>query len=395
MAPPPADDGESGSPPITVQAIEGLSALSRGAWDALANPANAEFDPFLSWDFLEALEASGCVGEESGWLPRHLVATGPDGKLVGALPLYAKTHSMGEYVFDHAWADAYERAGGQYYPKLLSAIPFTPATGRRVLADSAAMRRALAQTACELTERWGCSGWHVNFPDAPTASELDESGLLARIDRQFIWSNRNYADYDAFLADLSSRKRKALRKERAAAQDGLEIEHLTGAALQPEHWDVFYACYQETGSRKWGYPYLNRAFFDLIHQRMPDRVLLVMAKKEGRYIAAALNLIGSHALYGRYWGKLDDHPYLHFELCYHQAIDAAIARGLSRVEAGAQGEHKLARGYRPREVRSAHFIANPGFRDAVAQYLDQERAAVRTDIRLQDAESPFRRDQTS
>ncbi len=391
MVPPPADDGESGPPPITVETVERLTALPRDEWDALANPAGAEFDPFLSWDFLEALEASGCVGEETGWLPRHLIATRPNGRLVGVMPLYAKTHSMGEYVFDHAWANAYERSGGQYYPKLLSAIPFTPVTGRRIFAESAAMRRALAQMACELTERWGCSGWHVNFPDADTSAALNADGLLERIDRQFIWSNNGYADYEAFLADLSSRKRKALRKERAAAQDGIEIEHLTGDGLQPEHWDVFYACYQETGARKWGYPYLNRAFFDLIHQRMPDHILLVMAKKEGRYIAAALNFIGSHALYGRYWGKLDDHPYLHFELCYHQAIDAAIGRGLTRVEAGAQGDHKLARGYRPKEVRSAHYIANPGFRDAVAQYLDQERAAVRAEIRAQDDESPFRR----
>lgn len=393
MAPPPADDGET-APTLTVQLVDGLTEIAREDWDRLANPPGVEFDPFLSWDFLEALEASGCVGDETGWMPRHLIARDRAGQLVGAVPLYVKSHSMGEYVFDHAWADAYERAGGQYYPKLLTAVPFSPVTGRRILADSAELRRALALAACDITTRWGASGWHVNFPDAAGLAELHEIGLLPRADRQYIWSNRNYGSYDDFLADLASRKRKALRKERAAARDGIEIEHLTGDQLRPEHWDVFYACYQETGSRKWGYPYLNRAFFDLLHRRLADRVLLVMAKKDGRYIAAALNLIGSHALYGRYWGKLADHPFLHFELCYHQAIDAAIALGLERVEAGAQGEHKLARGYRPSEVHSAHFITNEGFRQAIDQYLDQERAAVRTEIRLQDEESPFRKDLT-
>ncbi|RKR03064.1 GNAT family N-acetyltransferase [Maricaulis maris] len=392
MAPPPADDGDQ-SLAVTVQPVAGLGDVPRDDWDRLANPPGAEFDPFLSWDFLEALEASGCVGAETGWEARHLLARDAMGKLVGAVPLYLKSHSMGEYVFDHAWADAYERAGGRYYPKLLTAIPFSPVTGRRILADSPALRQALTRTCCDLATRWGVSGWHVNFPGEAEADELHASGLLPRLDRQYIWSNRGYRDYDDFLADLSSRKRKALRKERAAAQDGLTIEHLTGEQLCPEHWDVFYACYQETGARKWGYPYLNRDFFDRLHQRLADRVLLVMAKKDGRYIAAALNLIGSHALYGRYWGKLEDHPFLHFELCYHQAIDAAMARGLQRVEAGAQGEHKLARGYRPQPVRSAHFITNEGFRNAVAQYLDQERAAVATDIQLQDADSPFRKDQ--
>ena len=391
MAPPPADDGDWAES-ITVELIDSLADVARDDWDRLANPPGAEYDPFLSWDFLDALEVSGCVGADTGWAPRHLLARDAAGHLVGALPLYVKSHSMGEYVFDHAWADALERAGGHYYPKLLTAIPFSPVTGRRVLAGSAPLRQAIARTACDLAGRWGLSGWHVNFPGAAEAAELESVGLIPRLDRQFIWSNRNYGSYDDFLADLSSRKRKALRKERAAAQDGIEIEHLSGDRLRPEHWDVFYACYQETGSRKWGYPYLNRAFFDLIHQRLADKVLLVMAKQDGRYIAAALNLIGSHALYGRYWGKLADHPFLHFELCYHQAIDAAIARGLQRVEAGAQGEHKLARGYRPHPVRSAHFITNEGFRDAVARYLDQERASVTMEIRLQDADSPFRRD---
>jgi len=388
---PPADDGDQ-SPAMTVQPVGSLDDVERDDWDRLANPPGAEYDPFVSWDFLQALEQSGCVGEETGWLPRHLLARGSEGRLLGAVPLYAKSHSMGEYVFDHAWAEAFERAGGRYYPKLLSAVPFSPVTGRRILAPTADLRLALVQATCDIARRWGVSGWHINFPDPNSLSELKSVGLLSRVDRQYIWQNRDYGSYDDFLADLSSRKRKALRKERAAARADITIEHLSGDQLTAEHWDFFYACYQETGSRKWGYPYLNRAFFDLLHQRMADRVLLIMAKKDGRYIAAALNMIGSHALYGRYWGKLDDHPFLHFELCYHQAIDAAIDRGLARVEAGAQGEHKLARGYAPTEVSSAHFILDEGFRRAVGDYLDQERAAIQSDIRAQAADGPFRQD---
>ncbi|WP_417480093.1 GNAT family N-acetyltransferase [Maricaulis maris] len=388
---PPADDGDHPMA-LTVQAVGSLDEVAREDWDRLANPQGAEYDPFISWDFLQALEQSGCIGEGTGWLPRHLIARDARGDLVGSVPLYVKSHSMGEYVFDQAWADAYERAGGRYYPKLLTAVPFSPVTGRRILAASADLRHAMIQATCDMARRWGVSGWHVNFPTGEQRSELATAGLLPRIDRQYVWRNRSYNSYDDFLADLSSRKRKALRKERTAAQSGITIEHLSGEELRPEHWDVFYACYQETGSRKWGFPYLNRTYFDLLHQRMADRVLLVMAKKDGRYIAAALNLVGSHALYGRYWGKLEDHPFLHFELCYHQAIDAAIARGLHRVEAGAQGEHKLARGYEPTEVHSAHFIENEGFGQAVGQYLEQERAAVRADIRAQDADSPFRKD---
>lgn len=390
MPPPPADDGREG-PALTLRSVDGLAAIPRAAWDAIANPPDAEYDPFLSWDFLEALEASGCVGEEAGWIPRHLIVEDAGGRLAGALPLYIKTHSMGEYVFDHGWADAFERAGGRYFPKLLTAVPFSPVTGRRILARDPALRRALVAGAVETARQWGVSSWHVNFPNRAEWTELGELGLLKRMDRQFIWSNRGYGSYDDFLADLSSRKRKSLRKERREAQAGIEIEHLSGDTLHPQHWDVFFACYQETGSRKWGFPYLNREFFDLLHRRMADRVVLVMAKAEGRYIASALNLVGSNALYGRYWGRLEDRPFLHFELCYHQAIDIAIERGLDRVEAGAQGEHKLVRGYRPQPVYSAHFIEHEGFRDAVADFLERERAAVEADIALQDAEGPFRR----
>jgi predicted N-acyltransferase len=387
--PPPDDDATQGTQ-LTLRAVPGLAGVDRSGWDALANPPGAAFDPFLSWDFLEALEASGCVGEAAGWIPRHLIAQKENGRLAGALPLYIKLHSMGEYVFDHAWADALERAGGQYYPKLLTAVPFSPVTGRRVLSRDAAVQRALIAGAVQTAREWDLSGWHVNFPEAQDRQALEAAGLLPRIDRQYIWFNRGYARYEDFLADLSSRKRKALRKERQAAQDGLEIERLSGDQLRPDHWDVFFACYQDTGSRKWGHPYLNRDFFELLHQRLADRVVLVMAKKDGDYIASALNLAGSEALYGRYWGRLADHPFLHFELCYHQAIEIAIERGLDRVEAGAQGEHKLARGYRPTPVHSAHLLTHDGLHDAVAQYLERERAAVEADIVLQNAATPFR-----
>lgn len=375
---------------LTLRSVTRLSEIDREVWDALANPPGEEFDPFLSWDFLQALEESGCAIEETGWGPRHLLLEDGDGRVLAALPLYLKGHSQGEYVFDHGWADAFERAGGQYYPKLLTAVPFTPVTGRRLLAVNAEARRHLIAGAVKVAGQWGIATWHLNFPSRPEWEDLGELGLLKRLDRQFIWSNRDYGSYEDFLGDLSSRKRKALRKERRAAKDGVEIEHFSGPDLRPEYWDVFFQCYQQTGSRKWGYPYLNREFFDLIHQRMADRVLLVMAKADGRYIASALNFIGSNALYGRYWGRLEDRPYLHFELCYHQAIDAAIERGLDRVEAGAQGEHKLARGYSASPVYSAHYISNPGFRDAVADYLDRERPAIEADIALSNAEAPFK-----
>lgn len=375
---------------LTVRSHGALNDIPRDQWDRLANPPDAEFDPFLSWDFLQALEESGSATPDTGWYPRHLTLEDAAGALVGALPLYLKAHSQGEYVFDHAWADAWERAGGQYYPKMLSAVPFTPVTGRRVLAPDPDTRRLLLSAGIQAASQWNLASWHITFPDEQSWQELGALGLLRRVDRQYIWHNRGFTDYAAFLEALSSRKRKALRKEREAAQNGLEIEQLTGDDLRPEHWDVFFACYQDTGSRKWGYPYLNRAFFDLIHQRMRDKVLLVMAKQDGRYIAAALNFIGSHALYGRYWGRLADHPFLHFELCYHQAIDAAIALKLDRVEAGAQGEHKLARGYLPSPVYSAHYIADEGFRGAVSDFLDRERPAVEHDIELQREESPFK-----
>jgi predicted N-acyltransferase len=377
---------------IRIRSISSLSDVDKSAWDAVANPAGAETDPFLSWNFLQALEESGCAIHETGWQATHLVAETEAGDLVGALPAYAKAHSYGEYVFDHAWADAFERAGGQYYPKLLSAIPFTPVSGRRILSPDTNVRKKLAEAAIAITGNSGLSVWSTNFPSEPDRETGAKLGLLHRVDRQYIWENAGFQSYDDFLGELSSRKRKALKKERTTAQNDIEIIGLTGSDLRPEHWDVFFACYQETGSRKWGAPYLNREFFDLIHQRMADQVWLVLAKQDGRYIAAALNFIGSHALYGRYWGRLAEIPFLHFELCYHQAIDFAIERGLARVEAGAQGEHKLARGYRPKAVHSMHYMPDENFRRAVAEYLDYERDAVLADIDAQKAELPFKQD---
>lgn len=378
---------------LNIRMIERLAEIDREAWDRVASPQGEPFDPFLSWDFLDALETSGCAVEETGWGPKHLLAEDEgSGELLGVLPLYLKGHSYGEFVFDHGWANAYENAGGQYYPKLVTAVPFTPVSGRRVLARDPRVRRALVDAARHVAAEWGLSGWHVLFPFEAEWGELRDAGLLGRTDIQFIWENRGYQSYDDFLADLASRKRKALKKERGTAQHGLEIERLSGDALTEHHWDVFFACYQETGARKWGSPYLNRTFFSLIHERMADRVLLVMAKREGEHIAAALNFIGSQALYGRYWGALEHRDSLHFELCYHQAVEYAIERGLKRVEAGAQGPHKMARGYRPQAVHSAHHLTQESFAQAVDRFLAREREAVQAEIGALGAETPFKKD---
>ena len=311
------------------------------------------------------------------------------------MPLYLKGNSQGEYVFDHSWADAYERAGGRYYPKLLSAVPFTPATGPRFLnhpeADPATVRQALLQGALTLVERLGVSSLHVNFPTQPEWAAMTEAGLLPRQDIQFIWRNDGYRTFDDFLAALSANRRKSIRRERRDAQAGLDIRILTGSEITEAHWDAFFAFYMDTGSRKWGRPYLTRDFFTRVGATMADRIALVMAFRDGAPIAGALNLIGRDALYGRQWGTLDDVPFLHFELCYYQAIDFAIARGLSRVEAGAQGEHKIARGYLPSPVYSAHFIADPALREPVARYLAGEGPAVEEQRAAMTAElSPFR-----
>jgi predicted N-acyltransferase len=379
---------------LSLSVAEQMSAVDRASWNALANPPGERYDPFLDWDFLEAAESSGCAQPETGWTPRHMLAHDAAGKLVGAAPLYLKMHSRGEFVFDHSWADALHRAGGRYYPKILCAVPFTPVTGRRLLATgphAATIRQSLASAIVQVGRQWRASSAHFNFVDEETWQALGEQGLLLREDQQFHWMNRGYGSFEDFLGALSSRKRKTLRRERREAQEGLEIVRLTGAELTPAHWDAFFEFYMDTGGRKWGSPYLNREFFTLLHERMADKCLLILAYDGKRPIAGALNLIGSDTLYGRYWGRADDRPFLHFEISYYQAIDFAIERGLARVEAGAQGEHKLSRGYEPTLTRSAHWIAHSGLRQAVSDYLDREREAVEEGIDELSAYSPFRK----
>ncbi len=391
------DDGAQDEP-IEVTAHASLADIAAEDWDACACPEAASggrpIDPFTTHRFLSALEESGSVGPGTGWEPRHLVARA-GGRVIAVAPLYAKGHSQGEYIFDHNWAHAYERAGGRYYPKFQIAVPFTPATGRRLLVrpgEELRGRTALVQGAVQLAADNGLSSVHVTFCTEEEAAAGEKMGLMRRVTEQFHWQNRGYADFDAFLADLSSRKRKTIRKERRQANEfGGEIETLTGDAIRPGHWDAFWRFYQDTGARKWGRPYLTRAFFDLAQERLRDDILLVMARREGGHVAGAMNLIGRDTLFGRYWGCVEHHPCLHFEACYYRAIDFAIAEGLSRVEAGAQGEHKLARGYLPCEVHSLHWIADPGFADAVARYLEAERRAVTQDIEVLTAYGPFRK----
>ena len=365
----------------------GVAELPRDQWDACAGSAN----PFVSWDFLTALERSGSVGEGTGWQPLPLVIDGPDGRIAAAVPAYGKSHSQGEYVFDHGWADAWQRAGGRYYPKIQIAAPFSPVPGPRLLLRDEAFAPALIAGIETLVERNSLSSAHATFVEADQVPLFEAAGWLIREDSQFHWTNRGYGDFGDFLADLSSEKRKNIRKERARAVAGLEIIHLTGSALTEAHWDIFWDFYQDTGARKWGTPYLTRSFVSLLSETMADKVLLVLALREGRAIAGALNLIGGDALYGRYWGCNEDVANLHFELCYYQAIDIAIARGLKRVEAGAQGGHKLARGYAPEPTWSAHHIPNPGFRRAVADFLAAERAGVQQDRQWLAERTPFRK----
>ena len=360
--------------------LSSLSEIAPQAWDACAAGGAARPEPFVSHAFLEALEASGCAGPRAGWAPQHLVLDGTDGVRAVA-PAYLKSHSRGEYVFDQGWAEAYEQAGGRYYPKLQVAVPFTPVTGRRLLVrapqDEAEAGTLLAAGLVELTRQHRASSAHVTFATNAEWEHLARLGFLQRMDQQFHWTNKAYGSYEDFLGELASRKRKTLRRERREAlASGITIEWLTGRDITEAAWDAFFAFYMDTGSRKWGRPYLNRRFFSLLGERMADQVLLVMARREGRYIAGALNLIGASTLYGRYWGAVEEHPFLHFEVCYHQAVDFAIAHRLAVVEAGAQGEHKLARGYLPTPTYSAHYIADPALRRGVAHYLERERAYV-------------------
>ncbi|MBX3492053.1 MAG: N-acetyltransferase [Parvibaculum sp.] len=380
-----------------IRVVDGLAGVDAVAWDACANPPDEPANPFVSHAFLSALEESGSATRRTGWLPQHLLLEDDRGQLAGAMPLYLKSHSRGEYVFDHGWANALENAGGRYYPKLQAAVPFTPATGPRLLVPTGpgreAVEDALAAGAVELATRLGVSSLHITFLAQRQWERLGRLGLLQRTDQQFHWHNRSYGSFHDFLADLSSRKRKMIRKERERAKEnGITVEWVTGADLTEDHWDAFFAFYMDTGSRKWGSPYLSREFFSLIGERMARETLLVMARRDGRLIAGALNFIGGDALYGRNWGTLEHHPFLHFECCYYQAIEFAISRGLARVEAGAQGEHKLARGYLPARTHSAHWIANPSFREAVAEYLSREREYVDRDIAALGEYAPFRHD---
>jgi len=400
--------------PSQLRVIADIAEVSKADWDACANPGGAgsgaggptgasmgtqatPSNPFISHDFLRSLEDSASATARTGWQPQHLVATASDGTVLGAVPCYLKSHSRGEYVFDRGWADAFERAGGQYYPKLQVSVPFTPATGRRLLvrpgAQADAVRSALASGLVELCRRFEASSVHVTFMPERECRFLNEQGFLHRTDQQFHWENGGYATFDDFLNALSARKRKTIKRERRdGLASGITVHWLSGADLTEDAWDAFFEFYMETGSRKWGRPYLTRKFYSLIGERMADRVVLIMAKRAGRWIAGAINFIGSDTLFGRHWGAIEHHPFLHFEICYYQAIDYAIAHKLARVEAGAQGEHKLARGYMPVTTHSAHYIANPGLRRAVAEYLMRERAYVEAAGNELAAAAPFRKD---
>ena len=365
--------------------------IGRAAWNACANPQRSDCPhPFTRYDFFAALEESGSATARAGWQPCHLVLE-KDGAVEGLMPLYLKNHSQGEYVFDHSWADALERAGGDYYPKLQCAVPFTPVTGPRLLGAKAAMP-VLLETGKKIVKQLGASSLHITFLTDAEWRAAGDAGYLLRTDRQFHWQNDGYRDFQDFLARLSSAKRKNLRKERTSVREaGVEFEHLTGAMITEAHWDQFFEFYMDTGSRKWGTPYLTRDFFSRIGVSMADQILLIMARKDGQYIAGALNLFGDGTLFGRNWGASGYLPFLHFETCYYQAIDFAITHGLKKVEAGAQGEHKLLRGYVPEETHSAHYIAHPGLARAVDAYLAQERAAIAENIEELAAISPFKK----
>ncbi|MEO5938425.1 MAG: GNAT family N-acetyltransferase [Sphingomonas sp.] len=377
------------SRPITARISDGVSAIPAAEWDACAGAAN----PFVGHTFLSILEESGSVGRGTGWQPLPVIVDGADGSPAAIASAYAKSHSQGEYVFDHGWADAWERAGGNYYPKLQVAAPFTPAPGPRLLLRDADFAPALIGALEAVTDNNNLSSAHATFVAPEQVPLFEAAGWLIRTGTQFHWHNDGYTTFDDFLAALSSRKRKAIRHERAKAVEGLTIRHLTGADLTKAHWDAFWVFYQDTGSRKWGHPYLTRTFFSLLGERMADQTLLILAERDGRPIAGALNLIGADALYGRYWGCTEDVPFLHFELCYYQAIDAAITSGLATVEAGAQGEHKLARGYVPVPTYSAHYIPDRNFRRAIADFLAREALGVESDQQFLSALTPFKRDQ--
>jgi predicted N-acyltransferase len=372
-----------------------IAEIGREDWNLCAAAGGGAPNPFVAYDFLDCLEESGCAVERTGWGPQHLAVRSPSGALAAVMPLYLKAHSQGEYIFDHAWADAYERAGGRYYPKLVCASPFSPVTGPRLLVrDAAALeegRAQLLEAGLAVCERFGVCTLGFNFVTEAEWRFLGERGLLLRQNQQYHWVNAGYATFEDFLGALSSGRRKTIRRERRDAAAGLEILRLSGADLREEHWDAFFAFYMDTGARKWGRPYLNRRFFSLLGERMAEQVLLVLARRGERWIAGALNMIGPDCLYGRNWGCLENVPFLHFELCYYQAIEYAIEVGLARVEAGAQGQHKIARGYLPSAVYSAHYIADRALRAPVARFLEEERRSVQGEMDwLAEEYSPFR-----
>jgi len=378
-----------------IEVADTLSNVSASQWDACANPNDKVYDPFISYDFLQSLEKSEAVHPRTGWQPQHLLLKSEGGELKACMPLYCKSHSKGEYVSDYGWAEAFERAGGHYYPKLVSAVPFTPVPGRRLLVrpglNCTQHEKLLMLGAIELMRRYDMSSLHINFLPAAQWNNSAKNGFLQRTDQQFHWQNQNYSTFNDFLSELASRKRKTMRKERSQAlTEGIEIEWISGTDITEEHWDAIYMFYMDTGSRKWGHPYLNREFFSLLGATLADKCLLIMALKDGRYIAGALNMIGGDCLYGRYWGATEHHPCLHFEVCYYQAIDYAIQHGLNRVEAGAQGEHKLTRGYMPTPTYSAHYIAHPSFRRAIASYLENERAYIEKTREALSCYGPYR-----
>ena len=376
---------------LSVRAVDSLREIGEATWQRFANLEGSPQDPFLSYAFLNALEQSGSVSAEVGWLPYHLVLEDEAKQPLGVMPLYLKGHSQGEYIFDYSWADAFERAGGRYYPKMLSAIPFTPATGRRLLVASSEHESALVAGAAQIASEMNISSVHLNFLDQAAWQRRGDEGWLLRTHKQYHWQNQGYKTFDDFLDCLSSKKRKNIKRERRdALANDLEILRLTGAEITEAHWDAFYQFYIDTGSRKWGSAYLTRSFFSLVGAAMAEDILLVMVRRDGRYVAGAINFIGGDCLFGRNWGCIEHHPFLHFEVCYYQAIEFAIEHGLSRVEAGAQGEHKLARGYMPSHTYSAHWIVHDGFRDAVGRYLEEERTHIAEEIDYLEQFSPFK-----
>ncbi len=387
----------------TLTACNDITEIGQEAWDSCANPVSSQYlpkqvpyDPFISYSFLHAVEKSRSAVAETGWAPYHLLLEDELGTAAGVVPMYLKSHSQGEYVFDYSWADAFERAGGKYYPKLQIAVPFTPATGRRLLvtdsADAESIQEYLLGGVTQVAEKVGVSSVHVTYAEKAQWEKMGSLGFLQRTHQQFHWQNQEFSDFDDFLAALSSKKRKNIKRERKAAlAGGVEIERLTGSDIKEHHWDAFYRFYIDTGGRKWGTPYLTREFFSLIGETMAEHILLIMCQRDGRYVAGAINFIGGECLFGRNWGCIEDHPFLHFEVCYYQAIEYAIEKGLNRVEAGAQGQHKLARGYLPTHTYSAHWIVNASFRDAISHFLEQENRYIDEEIEYLDEHSPFRR----